>query len=465
MSGRLRTELYALRNNPDVALHFEQAFSSINGILSIKTNIISGKILLQYDENTISLNEVCTLLSKFEEKLFKEIHGFHEADEDTAEIEEETYAQVAATSTFSSERSYIGRDSRQNIVDSMLSLVPKHKWSRAPADEQVPLPLALSLTGLGVLGIKQLLFGRSLLARHPIPFYLAAALSIGTGYSFLKRRLKKLSLNQRFKFDLLLSASTLALALIRENLVVLAGISLIQYLNWKREKSVGKELMDQEFVSEEIEAYSRKQSKLGFIGAGAAFAVTRNPLVFLGILLAANPRPITISSEYAWKQAEYTAKENKQAIPINGSVYQLAQTKYIVFKDASLLASNGKIRKEVIPILTHFTGGKVAVVNNDLNPTDLCKLEKNLLEYGVKLISHQDISINSREEVLIIVKNKQDRNEQCCFFLSILYDRKTEQHRKNDGNRQRFKEINRPKHDHHKNLECCRIYYCHSDDY
>ena len=76
ISGRLRTELYGLKNNPDVGLQFEQVFSSIKGILYIETNIISGKILLQYDENIISLEELCLLISNFEEKLFKQFLGY-----------------------------------------------------------------------------------------------------------------------------------------------------------------------------------------------------------------------------------------------------------------------------------------------------------------------------------------------------------------------------------------------------
>ena len=72
------------------------------------------------------------------------------------------------------------------------------------------------MTGLGVLGLKQLFFGRSILARHPIPFYIAAALSVGTGYSFIKKRLKNLSKkNQRLHIDWLLTASALTLALIQ----------------------------------------------------------------------------------------------------------------------------------------------------------------------------------------------------------------------------------------------------------
>ena len=272
------------------------------------------------------------------------------------------------------------------------------------------------MTGLGVLGLKQLFFGRSILAGHPVPFFIAAALSVSTGYSFIKKRLKKLSRNPRMNIDLLLSASAFTLALIRENLIVLAGLCLIQYLNWKREKSVKNELMDQEFVSDEIEAYSQRSAKLGFIGAAAALAVTRNPLVPLGILLAANPRPITVSTEYAWKQAEHVANENKQAIPINGSIYQLAQTKCIVFEDASLLAVNGTIRKQFIPVLTQLAGGKVAVVNNELK-MNLNNLEKSLLEYGVQLTSHQDMNMNAREEVLVVVKDQStEKNNVISFY-------------------------------------------------
>lgn len=411
ISGRLRTELYGLKNNPDVALQSEKIFSSIKGILYIKTNIISGKILLHYDENIIPLDELCFLISKFEETLFKQSYGFNEVDED---VEAETFSQVAATADFSTERVY-GGSSRQSIVGSFLRSLPKNQRARAPADEQVPLPLALSVTGLGVLGIKQLFFGRSLLARHPVPFLIAAALSVGTGYSFIKKRLKKLSRNPRMNIDLLLSASAFTLALIRENLVVLAGLSLIQYLNWKREKSVKNKLMDQEFVSEEIEAYSRRSARLGFIGAAAALAVTRNPLVSLGILLAANPRPITVSTEYAWKQAEHAANVNKQAIPINGSAYQLAQTKYIVFEDASLLTTNGTIRKECIPLITHLAGGKVAVVNNE-SKVNLTILEKNLLDFGVQLSSHHDMNINGREEVLVVVKDQAAKKNKVISF-------------------------------------------------
>ena len=418
ISGRLRMELYGLKNNPEIAQNFEGFFSTIDGIQFMKTNIITGKILLHYDENVIPLHELCYFIAKFEESLIRQVYEIQEVEEEHDEkddSEAEISQYVAAASEFPQNHSTI--NTSQQVVGSILGYVPRSNWARPPDENRVPLPLALSVTGLGVLGLKQLLFGRSILARHPIPFYIAAALSVGTGYSFIKKRLKNLSKkNQRLHIDWLLTASALTLALIRENLVVLASLSLLQYLNWKNAKSVHQELMDQEFVSEEIESYSRKSSKMGFIGAAAAFALTRNPLVSLGILLAANPRPILTSTEYAWKHAEHVAKEHNQALPKNGSVYQLSKTKYVVFEEASLLVENGAIRKQIIPILGHFQGLHVSIVQNNSLSNPL-SLEKEFKKYGVHYISYQNIGINDRDEVLIVVKEPRSlKNKVTSFY-------------------------------------------------
>ena len=421
ISGRLRMELYGLKNNPETGQKFEEFFSAIDGIQLIKTNSITGKILLHFDENMIPLNELCYLISKFEETLIRQVFGIPVIDEENDEIDDESEEDisqyVAAASEIPQSNAFMTK--RQQVVGSMLGYVPKSKWARAPDENPVPIPLALSVTGLGVLGIKQLLFGRSILARHPIPFYIAAALSVGTGYSFIKKRLKNLSKKNRWlNVDLLLTASALTLALIRENLIVLASLSLLQYLNWKSSKSVDQVLMDQEFVSEEIEAYSRRSSKMGFIGAAVAFAVTRNPLVSLGILLAANPRPILASTEYAWKQAEHSAKEHKQAIPKNGSVHQLSKTKYVVFKSDSLLFENGTIRKQFVSILDCFRGLTFSFVQKDAI-SDYASIQKELNHYGVKYASYQDIQINDREEVLVVVKDTGTmKNKVTSFYPS-----------------------------------------------
>jgi hypothetical protein len=73
------------------------------------------------------------------------------------------------------------------------------------------------------------------------------------------------------------------------------------------------------------------------IAAGLTWALTRNPLKGLAVLLAANPRPATIPGEYAWNHAELMANEKNYTVPNNGSLAQLARTKTLLIEDNSLL--------------------------------------------------------------------------------------------------------------------------------
>ncbi|WP_258535650.1 cation-translocating P-type ATPase [Bacillus sp. 03113] len=417
--GRLRTELYGLKDDPKVALCFKQAFSSIEGIQHLETSIITGKILIHFDENVLNASQLCMCISEFEEILFHQYYEIQKEENleshiyDPSNVPVETLKEVAATADYPIGNGRKG-SSMQNGVSFFFDRMPDQR-ARAPADDKVPLPLALSVAGLGILGIKQLFFGRSMLARHPVPFYIAAALSIGTGYPFIKRRLQKFWKERKFNLDFLLSASALTLAIVRENLVVLAGLSLIQYLNWKSRKSIKRDVMDQEFVSEEMESYSRSAGKIGFIGAAAALAVTRNPVISLAVLLAANPRPIIVSTEYTWKQADHMARKNKETIPHNGSLYQLSKTNTVVFEDASLLSTDGTLRKECVPLFSLLKGGKVAFINNQ-NKVDLNKINQNLKEYQVQLISHQKLSIKRREDVLMVIKDEEVENNNVISF-------------------------------------------------
>ena len=70
--------------------------------------------------------------------------------------------------------------------------------------------------------------------------------------------------------DLVLGIGTLALALARENIIVLAGLSLLNYLNWKRSQANINEETDsykERILSPEIKAYSERQSKWGMLFA------------------------------------------------------------------------------------------------------------------------------------------------------------------------------------------------------
>lgn len=67
--GRLRVEIYGLKGNPKVALHIEHVFSSLKGILYLEVNVVTGKILLRYDQSIIPLRHLCFYLCEFEERL------------------------------------------------------------------------------------------------------------------------------------------------------------------------------------------------------------------------------------------------------------------------------------------------------------------------------------------------------------------------------------------------------------
>ena len=142
--------------------------------------------------------------------------------------------------------------------------------------------------------------------------------------------------------DLVLGIGTLALALARENIIVLAGLSLLNYLNWKRSQANINEETDsykERILSPEIKAYSERQSKWGMLFGGATWAFTRNPLRGMAVLLAANPKPAVSSAEYAWRQGDLVARRG-YVIPNEGSLSQLSRTRTVVFDDVSRIFRN-----------------------------------------------------------------------------------------------------------------------------
>ncbi|MGA4462234.1 HAD-IC family P-type ATPase [Bacillus bombysepticus] len=302
LPGRIRIEIYKLKYNLDMANLIVERFRDVEGIYQVSPSISTGRALITYDINKTSLHTVCEIIKLLEEQTTKNTNFNN--------IEETKKAEDSSSSVISYEKK----------------------------GEGVPLPLALSVAGLGAFGIKQLFMGRSALARSPGLFYLSGALSVLTGYPFLKRGFKKMVASKKVNSDLVLGIGTLALALARENIVVLAGLSLLNYLNWKRSQANINEETDsykERILSPEIKAYSEKQSKWGMLFGGATWAFTRNPLRGMAVLLAANPKPAVSSAEYAWRQGDLVARERGYLIPNEGSLSQLSRTRTIVFDDVS----------------------------------------------------------------------------------------------------------------------------------
>ncbi|MFC3884026.1 HAD-IC family P-type ATPase [Bacillus songklensis] len=405
LPGRLRFELFGLKNNIEIAKKFELIFSSIEGVTYVRANWNTGKVLILFDEQRTSVAILTLYIKKVEEVLFKkQFEQLNEQNEIEAK-EEHVYKEVAAMAEPTVNSSYF----------EVMPYAPKTQTD----DERVPLPLALSVTGLGALGMKQLFVGRSALARHPLPFYASSFIAVSTGYPFIKRGLQKLERNKKLNIDLLFGASSLALALIRENLIVLAGISVLQFLNWKRKRE-HHDILDQPYVSPKVERYSKRMSRLGLAAAGISLAVSRNPLSALAILLAVNPRPVLTSTEYTWKQAEYMAKETKQYIPENGSIYQLSQTKAIVFDDASLIVSDGNVNQHCDTLFKSVKHGtKISILKNKKN-VDIGLLAQYLQQqYNLHLAEIDDSFPRQREEVLFISKDLISEDKVVSYYPTV----------------------------------------------
>ncbi|GIM46315.1 hypothetical protein DNHGIG_18640 [Collibacillus ludicampi] len=307
LPGRVRIQIYGLKKNLLMKRQILHQFSQLEGVLQIAPSVDSGRCLFIFDPKKTSFDRIYKQIVLLEEQTFHIERSVRTA-----------VKEVAATSA---------------AVAQNVSAVPP-MTGRIPG-KRVPLESALSLGGLGVLSVKQIMTGGpSVLSRHPTAFYLSGFVSILTGYPFFTRY--TYSKKRKKMFDWVF-ACTFILALIRENLVVLAGLSILQYLIWKRGQAIGQEKRQSSVSlhSPVIRQYSERAEKWGFFLALASWAYVRDPLTALAVLLAANPRPATLPAEYAWSHAEVISQERKYRIPGNGSLQQLAQTKTVLFEDTS----------------------------------------------------------------------------------------------------------------------------------
>lgn len=350
--GRIRIEINGLKQNRHAAELITQALSTATGIIKAEPCTATGRLLLLYDEKRIALQDIFTTLLDIETQI-----GLPVSLKDS---KSRKYEPEQSTSDSLQPKS----EASEFVVSEIQAVEAKHEvaaattWNpdlmqdirvlpqlqdqttKEPA-EKIPLPLALSMGGLVVLGAKQLLMGPSALARSPVPFYLSAMVSVVTGFPFLKRGIQEYSHKRRINSDLVLGTGALALALLRENLVVLAGLSILQYVNWKRSHTTYDQ--QKNYISPEIQKYSERAGKWGFVAAGVTWAVTWDPLRAIAVLLAANPRPMTIPAQCAWNQAELVSNDRNYLIPAKGSLSQLARTRTVLVEDTSLLYNQPQI--------------------------------------------------------------------------------------------------------------------------
>jgi Ca2+-transporting ATPase len=316
-------EIRRLKNNQRLVEHFNEELIKFHGVQYVHPCPLSGRILVIFDEKRLSIDEMLSRILQMESSF-----GKATGKEQTLLIAEKEIATTIETEIYPLQEMESHIPEQSTAYSSTME-----SFTELAKDDKIPLFLALSIGGLTVLGTKRLLTGPSSMASLPLPFYLSGLVSVISGYPFIKRGFQSWCRGNKWNSDLILGTGALALALVRQNLVVLAGISILQYINWKRNESQSQPLK----LSPEIRQYSTKAEKWGLLAAAATLTFTRNPLRGLAVLLAANPRPAILPAECAWNQAEMISVERNYFVPKDGSVSQLARTKTLLIEDSSSL--------------------------------------------------------------------------------------------------------------------------------
>ncbi|MHB1653359.1 MAG: HAD-IC family P-type ATPase [Desulfitobacteriaceae bacterium] len=349
LPGRARIEVFGLKRNINLAQSIIKRFSRRDGINNANPCIDTGRMLISYDETIISLPKIIEEIELLEAGLIDGHNGMVIALSLSGE-EQPSLSQPAIS--ISSEETAVtlegvdmSRGYLKPISEGLLAIFKPNASSHGfpattntsgLAGERVPLSLTLSVGGLAVLGIKQLLFGKSSLAKNSTAFNLAALVAVTSGYPLLKRAPQQFTANKQWNSELFLGAGALALALMRENLVVLAGLSILHYAKWKRQQMHLAET-DRPQLPAEIKDYSERAGKVNTLLAVTTWAVTGDPLRGMAVLLAGNPRVATLPAQYTLEQAEIEAKEKGYYLPEHCSLYDLSRIKTVVFTDTSLM--------------------------------------------------------------------------------------------------------------------------------
>lgn len=331
LPGRVRIEVFGLKHNIALAKQIIELLGRCEGIEMVSPCIDTGRLLLMFSEQKISVEEIIRELQ------FIETSAHNNSFCNQFQITEQVYNEVAVTSV---EGEHLASSTMKNnphiFTIPNLEEAGAHQIIQSETIKtKIPLPLTLSVGGLCVLGVKQLFWGKSALARSSTAFNLAALVAVASGYSLLKPDSTQTQ-NKWVNSEFVIEASALALALVRENMVVLAGLSIIQYLKWKR-KQLNLVGVKRPAISSEIKSYSQKTSRVSTLLAGATWAFTGSPLRGVAVLLAGNPRAATLPAQYTWDQADFTAREKGYLIPDNSSLEELAATNCIAIEDTALI--------------------------------------------------------------------------------------------------------------------------------
>jgi Ca2+-transporting ATPase len=352
LPGRIRAEIAGLEGNSALARMLCTQLMKVPGVMRVEPCTLTGRVVIRFHPEQIQTDTICRYLLELETLAAVQPEPVHDQPENrnqSGNMEPkpsvnggmslpEHAPEAAATAETLDPACSPSLPFDVQIPEDFRNIFRKQEEE---TEKPIPWGLGLSLGGLAVLGAKRLIAGKSALAGSSGLFVLSGILSVATGYPFLKRGIETWSQKRRWSSDLILGTAALGLGLLRENLVVLAGLSILQYIHWKRERlewAVGHlEQTEDRHLSPDIQKHANTMGKWAFPLAGLTWAVTRDPMKGLAVLLAMNPRLIIAPAIAQWKQAEAAILEQGGWIPRNGSLARCARTNTVLVEDSSLL--------------------------------------------------------------------------------------------------------------------------------
>ncbi|KEO82221.1 cation-translocating P-type ATPase [Tumebacillus flagellatus] len=373
LPGRVRLEIVEMQRSPVLAYRIEQALRALPGVLDVRCNTETGRALVRLDDRRIQAEALVRVLERMKRGAQTDTRSAVAA---TSERQAESSPHILPKNELAQSLSTLAEKTTSAIqsLTSRTGLLPATEPSDSKSSPSAAnpyrIPLTVSAGLLGLFALKRLFIGRSALASAPGPFLAAAAMSIAAGYPALRRGTEQAIKQRRRNPDLWLGAAALGLAALRENLLALSSITLLNVAMYRRHERLSP--CEPTMLHPELERHGRTMTRAAVWLAPAAWLLTGNPMAALAVLLAANPRPAMVSHKHAWAQAERHAHDNGLPLPRTGNLEALGSAKSIVLADGTTLTE-------------HTQDLKVQTVREDMNTEKTISLAASLLE---KLDAH-----------------------------------------------------------------------------
>ncbi len=287
---RMRIRVPGLGQN-QIGATWERLLGMVDGVLQVRTNPRSERVLVEYDDRKIEAWQLSALAARL-------------------------------------------KDQHQNLAPATYAL-NRHK---------IYLLFPIGLVA-GVL-TRRLLFGRSQIADNLLIFETATLVSVFSGYPPLRNRVQSVARRAQISDDMIFTSAALFLAVLRESYLVFAALFLLSYNSYRRRSNTlaaaakaGEAIarMDHENIEPHLVArYAKGLSTIGITLSAIAAVVYRKPVLASTLLLAANPRPALISARYSLNHFETLTHEDCTYIPIHTGMdlYDLARaTKLVILSD------------------------------------------------------------------------------------------------------------------------------------